>query len=100
MGGDYRLHRVAGCLKANTGGGWRDVYVVHSLEELWHSHDQTDTRTMILQEFIAWDDWGHTDPPRTAIVDWPGLPTLTEFEMFQRFFAPRGSSAASATRPR
>lgn len=44
-------------LKPNTGGGWRDVYVVHSLEELWHSYDQTDTKTMILQEFIEWDDY-------------------------------------------
>jgi hypothetical protein len=44
-------------LKPNTGGGWRDVYVVHSLEELWRAYDQTGTKTMILQEFIAWDDY-------------------------------------------
>jgi len=44
-------------LKPNTGGGWRDVYVVHTLEELWHAYDQTDTKTMILQEFIDWDDY-------------------------------------------
>jgi uncharacterized circularly permuted ATP-grasp superfamily protein len=30
--------------------------------------------------------------PAIAIVDWPGLPTLTEFEMFQRFFEERGLS--------
>jgi uncharacterized circularly permuted ATP-grasp superfamily protein len=28
--------------------------------------------------------------PSIAIVDWRGLPTLTEFEMFQRFFESRG----------
>ena len=28
-----------------------------------------------------------------AIVDWPGLPTLTEFEMFQRLFAAAGLRA-------
>jgi len=28
--------------------------------------------------------------PRIAIVDWRGLPTLTEFEMFERFFESRG----------
>ncbi|HEV8470993.1 MAG TPA: circularly permuted type 2 ATP-grasp protein, partial [Candidatus Limnocylindria bacterium] len=28
--------------------------------------------------------------PAIAIVDWRGLPTLTEFEMFQRFFESRG----------
>jgi uncharacterized circularly permuted ATP-grasp superfamily protein len=29
-------------------------------------------------------------PPAIAIVDWPGLPTLTEFEMFERYFESRG----------
>jgi uncharacterized circularly permuted ATP-grasp superfamily protein len=28
-----------------------------------------------------------------AIVDWPGLPTLTEFEMFARYFAEQGLTA-------
>lgn len=31
-------------------------------------------------------------PPAIAIVDWRGLPTLTEFEMFQRYFESRGVS--------
>jgi hypothetical protein len=44
-------------LKPNTGGGWRDVYIVHSLEELLRDYDQTGTKTMILQEFIDWDDY-------------------------------------------
>ena len=29
-------------------------------------------------------------PPAIAIVDWRGLPTLTEFEMFERYFESRG----------
>jgi uncharacterized circularly permuted ATP-grasp superfamily protein len=33
-----------------------------------------------------------TRSPTIAIVDWRGLPTLTEFEMFQRFFESRGVS--------
>lgn len=44
-------------LKPNTGGGWRDVYIVRSIEELIYSYDQTGTKTMILQEFIDWDDY-------------------------------------------
>lgn len=45
----------------------------------------------MLGVFWEWaHNTGHTDPPRIAIVDWPGLPTLTEFEMFQRFFAAAG----------
>jgi hypothetical protein len=44
-------------LKPNTGGGWRDVYIVKSVEELIRTYDQTGTKTMILQEFIDWDDY-------------------------------------------
>jgi hypothetical protein len=44
-------------LKPNTGGGWKDVYVVHSIEELFAAYDQTGLKTMILQEFIDWDDY-------------------------------------------
>jgi hypothetical protein len=44
-------------LKPNTGGGWKDVYVVDSLDQLIAAYDQTGLKTMILQEFIAWDDY-------------------------------------------
>ncbi|MGH2378979.1 MAG: circularly permuted type 2 ATP-grasp protein [Candidatus Limnocylindria bacterium] len=35
--------------------------------------------------------------PAMAIVDWEGLPTLTEFEMFQRYFEEQGISAVICT---
>jgi hypothetical protein len=44
-------------LKPNTGGGWKDVFVVRSVEELITAYDQTGLKTMILQEFIDWDDY-------------------------------------------
>ena len=44
-------------LKPNTGGGWKDVFIVHSIEELITAYDQTGLKTMILQEFIDWDDY-------------------------------------------
>ena len=44
-------------LKPNTGGGWKDVHMVDSLEALWRAYDQSGTKTMILQEHIAWDDY-------------------------------------------
>ena len=44
-------------LKDAHGGGWRDVYVCHSLEELIHHYDQSGMLTMIVQEFIAWDEF-------------------------------------------
>jgi hypothetical protein len=44
-------------LKDAHGGGWRDVYVCHSLEELIHHYDQSGMLTMIVQEFIKWDEF-------------------------------------------
>ncbi len=43
-------------LKDAHGGGWRDVYVIHSMEELWHHYNHSGLLTMIIQEFIAWDE--------------------------------------------
>src|SRR5579864_8346921 len=44
-------------LKPNTGGGWKDVFIVRTIEELITAYDQTGLKTMILQEFIDWDDY-------------------------------------------
>jgi hypothetical protein len=44
-------------LKDAHGGGWRDVYVCHSLEELIHHYDNSGRLTMIVQEFIKWDQF-------------------------------------------
>ncbi len=51
-------------LKPNTGGGWKDVYKVDSKDELLWAFDQSGTlvpghrpKTMILQEFIRWQDY-------------------------------------------
>ena len=44
-------------LKPNTGGGWKHVSIVHSLQELLKAYDGSGQMTMILQEFIDWDDY-------------------------------------------
>ena len=42
-------------LKDAHGGGWKDVYVCHTLEELLHHYDNSGRLTMVVQEFIEWD---------------------------------------------
>lgn len=42
-------------LKDAHGGGWKEVYVCHSLEELIHHYDHSGLLTMVVQEFIKWD---------------------------------------------
>ncbi|MGQ0550713.1 MAG: ATP-grasp domain-containing protein [Armatimonadota bacterium] len=44
-------------LKPNTGGGFKHVYKVNTMEELWRCYDQTGLQTMILQEFIEFDHY-------------------------------------------
>jgi hypothetical protein len=44
-------------LKDAHGGGWRDVYICHTLEELFKAYDGSGQLTMVLQEFIEWDQY-------------------------------------------
>ena len=44
-------------LKDAHGGGWRNVSICHTIEELlWH-YNQSGLLTMIIQEFIRWDQY-------------------------------------------
>ena len=42
-------------LKDAHGGGWKDVYICHTLDELIHDYNTSGQLTMIVQEFIEWD---------------------------------------------
>lgn len=44
-------------LKDAHGGGWKEVYICHNYQDLWHSYNQSGLLTMVLQEFIKWDNY-------------------------------------------
>jgi glutathione synthase/RimK-type ligase-like ATP-grasp enzyme len=44
-------------LKDAHGGGWRDVYICHSFEELIRNYDQSGLLTMIVQQFVRFDQF-------------------------------------------
>ncbi len=44
-------------LKDAHGGGWKEVHVCHTLEELISRYDQSGLLTMIVQEFIDWEEF-------------------------------------------
>ncbi len=44
-------------LKDAHGGGWKSVYVCHSLEDVLDHYNSSGLLTMILQEFIEWDHY-------------------------------------------
>jgi hypothetical protein len=44
-------------LKDAHGGGWKDVFVCRSKDELIHNYDTSGLLTMIVQEFIEWEQF-------------------------------------------
>jgi hypothetical protein len=44
-------------LKDAHGGGWRDVYVCQTVDELIQHYNRSGLLTMIVQEFIRWDSY-------------------------------------------
>jgi hypothetical protein len=56
---DDLLHYIGlpAVLKDAYGGGWKEVYIVHSKEELIQRYDESGRLTMVLQEFIDWDGY-------------------------------------------
>lgn len=44
-------------LKDAHGGGWKDVYICRSLDELIHHYNTSGRLTMVVQEFIEWDQF-------------------------------------------
>jgi hypothetical protein len=44
-------------LKDAHGGGWRDAYICRSRDELIHHYDSSGLLTMIVQEFIEWEQF-------------------------------------------
>jgi len=44
-------------LKPHWGGGWKDVYKVHSVYELLEKYDETGQLCMMLQEYIDWQQY-------------------------------------------
>jgi hypothetical protein len=44
-------------LKDAHGGGWKEVYICHTVDELLERYNQSGLLTMILQEYIQWDQF-------------------------------------------
>jgi hypothetical protein len=42
-------------LKDAHGGGWKSVYICHTIEELLKAYNESGLLTMVVQEFIQWD---------------------------------------------
>lgn len=73
-------------LKPHDGGGWRDVYKIHTREELLASYDSTHTLAMVLQEFIDFEEYVRCySVGRRQVLVMP-------YDPHQRRYLPRHSS--------
>ena len=70
-----------------------DLPVMHAFEQEFAVRSLPARERMLTALLDAYHEWGGTGEPRIAIVDWKGLPTYSEFVMFQRFFAEHGLHA-------
>lgn len=71
-----------------------DVFMELPVMQQFQQHYQVQplpAREHMLQVLLdAFHEWGRASEPSVAIVDWEGLPTHSEFVLFQRFFGERG----------
>lgn len=44
-------------LKDAHGGGWKDVYICNDMQQLWDAYNGSGLLTMILQEFVTWNEY-------------------------------------------
>ncbi len=44
-------------LKDAHGGGWKQVHICRSLDDLFENYNQSGLLTMVLQEFVRWDNY-------------------------------------------
>ena len=42
-------------MKPHSGGGWKSVYKVENMDELWEAYNETETLVMMLQEAVSFD---------------------------------------------
>jgi len=71
-------------MKPALGGGWKSVSVVHSIDEMIRAYDESGELTMLVQEFIRWDEYVRCiciGRRKVLPVDWD--PTLPHFERYK-----------------
>jgi len=44
-------------MKPHSGGGWKSVYKIDDMDDLWHKHAETDQLVMMLQSEVTFDDY-------------------------------------------
>ena len=66
---------------------------MQTFQQRYHVRD-IPVRGKVLETLLAcYRQWGGTEAPRIGIVDWEGVPTTPEFEIFRAYFESQGVPA-------
>jgi glutathione synthase/RimK-type ligase-like ATP-grasp enzyme len=44
-------------MKPHAGGGWKSVYKIHDMDDLWNKHSETEQLVMLLQSEVTFEDY-------------------------------------------
>lgn len=69
---------------------FRELPIMQQFERTYRLRPLPARFALLATLLDSYRRWGGTGTPFIAIVDWEGLPTASEFELFQRFFQEQG----------
>ena len=91
---EYNAESPAGmAYEDNLAEVFRELPVMREFRRWFRLRSLPVRRRQLDSMLRAFADWGRGEEPVVAIVDWTGLPTATEFELFGAFFESRGVPA-------
>ena len=91
---EYNAESPAGmAYEDNLAEVFRELPVMREFRRWFRLHALPVRRRQLDAMLRAFADWRSGERPVVAIVDWTGLPTATEFDLFGTFFESRGVPA-------
>ena len=98
--GDAKLTEYNAETPAGAGYGDALAEIFLDLPVMHRFIREYEVRTLPTQHSVlrvlldAYRQWGGVEPPRIAILDWKGVPTASEFAIFDAYFRSRGFACA------
>lgn len=91
---EYNAESPAGIAYSdNLAGVFAKLPVMRAFRRRWRLRALPVRTQQVTAMLRAFRQWGRESTPVVAIVDWKGLPTVAEFEMFREVFEQRGIRA-------
>jgi hypothetical protein len=88
---EYNAESPAGMAYGdNLAAAFDDLPVMREFRKRWRARPIASRKRQLTTMLRSFREWGRAAKPTVAIVDWTGLPTTSEWEMFRDFFEANG----------